>query len=60
MGRLESPNSINTYNQCKRKYYYSYKLKLPRTDTIATIRGKAVHDALENFFKINIKFDINL
>lgn len=53
MTRTESPNSINTYNQCKRKYYYSYKLNLPRKDSIATITGKAVHDSLENFFKID-------
>lgn len=54
MSRLESPNSINTFNNCKRKYYYTYKLNLPRKDTISTITGKAVHDALENFFKIDI------
>ena len=53
MGRLESPSSINTYNSCKRKYFYSYKLKLPRKDSISTLTGKAVHDALENFFKID-------
>jgi len=54
MTRLESPSSINTYNTCKRKYYYSYKLNLPRTDSISTLTGKAVHDALEKFFKIDI------
>ena len=54
MSRLESPNSINTFNSCKRKYYYSYKMNLPRKDTISTITGKAVHDSLENFFKIDI------
>ena len=53
MTRQESPSSINTYNLCKRKYYYSYKLNLPRKDNISTITGKAVHDALENFFKID-------
>jgi CRISPR/Cas system-associated exonuclease Cas4 (RecB family) len=50
MVRIESPSSVNTYFQCPRKYYYSYKLKLPRTDSIATITGKSVHDALEKFF----------
>ncbi|MBI2148959.1 PD-(D/E)XK nuclease family protein [Candidatus Woesearchaeota archaeon] len=54
MTRLESPSSINTYNLCKRKYYYTYKLNLPRKDSISTLTGKAVHDALENFFKIDI------
>ncbi|MBS3168697.1 PD-(D/E)XK nuclease family protein [Candidatus Woesearchaeota archaeon] len=54
MPRLESPSSINTFKQCKRKYYYTYKLELPRKDSIATLTGKAVHDSLENFFKIDI------
>ena len=53
MTRLESPSSINTYKHCKRKYFYSYKLNLPRKDNIAAITGKVVHEALENFFKIN-------
>lgn len=53
MGRLESPSSINTYKLCKRKYFYSYKLSLPRKESISTLTGKAVHDALENFFKID-------
>lgn len=55
MTRIESPSSINTFNTCKRKYYYSYKLNLPRTESISTITGKAVHSALENFFKIDLK-----
>ncbi len=54
MTRVESPSSINTYNMCKRKYFYSYKLNLPKTESISTLTGKAVHDALENFFKIDI------
>ena len=54
MTRLESPSSINTYNMCKRKYFYSYKLNLPRKDSISTLTGKTVHDALEGFFNINI------
>lgn len=52
MSRLESPSSINTYKLCKRKYFYSYKLKLPKKENISALTGKAVHDALENFFKI--------
>ncbi|HLC58717.1 MAG TPA: PD-(D/E)XK nuclease family protein [Candidatus Nanoarchaeia archaeon] len=55
MSRLESPSSINTFKQCKRKYFYSYKLNLPRKDTISTLTGKAVHSALEGFFKIDPK-----
>lgn len=58
MSRIESVSSINTFNQCKRKYYYSYKLNLPRKDSISTLTGKAVHDALENFYNISLD-DIN-
>ena len=50
MTRIESPSSINTYLQCPRKYFYSYKMALPRRDSIATITGKSVHDALEKFY----------
>lgn len=53
MARLESPSSINTYNQCKRKYFYSYKLNLPRKENISALTGKTVHNALEKFFQIN-------
>lgn len=53
MTRIESPSSISTFNQCKRKYYYSYKLGLPRLDSISTITGKVVHSTLEEFFKID-------
>jgi len=52
MTRIESPSSISTFNQCKRKYYYSYKLNLPRKESISTLTGKAVHSSLEEFFKI--------
>lgn len=54
MARTESSSSINAFRQCPRKYYYTYKLKLPTKDSIATITGKAVHDSLERFFKINL------
>ncbi len=53
MSRMESPSSINTYKLCKRKYYYSYKLNLPRKENISAITGKTVHETLENFFNIN-------
>lgn len=56
MTRVESPSSINTFKQCKRKYFYNYKIKLPRTENISAITGKAVHEALENFFKIDTTF----
>ncbi len=58
MARIESPSSITTYNTCPRKYYYSYKLSLPKKDNISAITGKAVHEALEKFFKLKVE-DIN-
>src|SRR3989344_1373468 len=37
MVRIESPSSINTFKQCKRKYYHSYIEKLPRKESIEII-----------------------
>ncbi|HLC86234.1 MAG TPA: PD-(D/E)XK nuclease family protein [Candidatus Nanoarchaeia archaeon] len=54
MARIESASSITTYNTCPRKYYYSYKLELPKKDSISTLTGKAVHEALEKFFQIDV------
>ena len=54
MTRVESASSINTYFHCPRQYYYSYKLELPRKDSIATITGKAMHTTLERFYKLNL------
>lgn len=54
MTRIESPSSINTYNQCPRKYYYSYIAKLPTKDSIHLIRGSITHRVLEDFFKPNL------
>jgi ATP-dependent helicase/DNAse subunit B len=51
--RVQSPSSMGTYKQCPRKYYYQYIEKLPTSDSIHTVRGKAVHSALEDFFDIN-------
>jgi putative RecB family exonuclease len=52
--RVQSPSSINTYNQCPRKYFYSYVLELPTSDNIHQVRGNVAHSALEHFFQINI------
>ncbi len=54
MVRTESPSSINTYKQCPRKYYYSYIKKLPRPSNIHCIRGNIVHEALEEFYAMDI------
>lgn len=52
--RIQSPSSINTYNQCPRKYYYQYVLKLETLPSIHLIRGSVTHSVLEDFFKINV------
>lgn len=51
--RLQSPSSINTFKQCKRKYYYQYIKKLPTSSSIHTVRGNIVHSTLEHFFDID-------
>lgn len=52
--RVQSASSITTFKQCPRKYFYSYVLELPVSDSIHSIRGNIAHDALEHFFQINI------
>src|SRR3989344_7431050 len=52
--RVQSPSSINTYNQCPRKYFYQYILKLPTSPSIHTARGSAVHESLEDFYDLSI------
>jgi RecB family exonuclease len=52
--RVESPSSINTFKQCKRKYYYSYIEKLPRSKSIHTVRGNIAHSALEDFYDVDV------
>ena len=52
--RVESPSSINTYNQCPRRYYYRYIAKLPSKGSFATVRGKVAHSVLEDFYDIDI------
>jgi len=52
--RVESPSSINTFKQCKRKYYYQYIEKLPTLSNIHQVRGNIAHSTLEDFFDINV------
>lgn len=52
--RIQSPSSINTYNQCPRKYYYNYIEELETFPSIHLIRGKLTHSVLEDFFKVDI------
>jgi RecB family exonuclease len=51
--RVESPSSINTFKQCKRKYYYQYIEKLPTISNIHQIRGNIAHSTLEHFFDLD-------
>ncbi len=51
--RIESPSSINTFKQCKRKYYYQYIEKLPTISNIHQVRGNIAHSTLESFFDLD-------
>lgn len=50
-----SPTSINTYLRCPRKYYLKYIKGLKERPSIYLIRGKAVHDTIVQFHKIDLK-----
>ena len=52
--RVESPSSINTFKQCKRKYYYQYIEKLETSENIHGVRGNIAHSTLEDFFDIDV------
>ena len=52
--RVESPSSINTFKQCKRKYYYSYIEKLPTVSNIHQVRGNIAHSTLEHFYDVDV------
>jgi len=52
---LHSPSSINTYNQCPRKYFYRYIMEIETGKSIYLVRGGIIHKVLEEFFKINPK-----
>lgn len=42
-----SSSSINTINQCRRKYYYKYIAKLPEKKNIDALIGSIVHKAIK-------------
>jgi len=52
--RVESPSSINTFKQCKRKYYHQYIEKLPVVPNVHQVRGNIAHSTLEEFYDINV------
>ncbi|MCX6708697.1 MAG: PD-(D/E)XK nuclease family protein [Candidatus Woesearchaeota archaeon] len=51
--RVQSPSSIKTYNQCPRKYYYTYILEIETPPNIHQVRGNIAHSVLEHFFDID-------
>lgn len=53
--RIESPSSINTFKQCKRKYYYQYIAKLPVVPNIHQVRGNIAHSTLDSFYDISVR-----
>ena len=52
--RIESPSSINTFKQCKRKYYYQYIEKLPTLSNVHQIRGNIAHSTLQYFYDVDV------
>jgi len=52
--RVQSPSSIKLYQQCPRKYYYQYILKLQTLPNIHLVRGNIAHTVLEKFFDIDV------
>lgn len=53
-----SASSIKTYQQCPRKYYFNYleKPEIPEKDWAHLTLGNFVHDVLEYFHNILIKY----
>ena len=46
-----SPTAVNAYQRCPRNYYYRYIKRLKQKPSIHLIRGIAVHNAIEKFYK---------
>ena len=46
-----SPTSINSYRACPRCYFLRYVGKVPTLPSIHLIKGRIVHNVLEDFFK---------
>ena len=45
--RFNSPSAINTINQCRRKYFYKYKLGIPEDSSLELLMGNLVHQAIK-------------
>ena len=48
-------SALNNYLQCPQKYIYNNLLRLPSVSSVAQEYGNVMHDALESFFKNNLK-----
>lgn len=54
MRRYYSYSKLETYRQCKLKYYYKYVKKIPAPqNSIALMKGKYIHFKIEQDFKNN-------
>jgi len=48
---FNSASSINTFNNCPRKYFFKYKQRLPEKPNINTLGGSIVHQAIQEKVK---------
>jgi CRISPR/Cas system-associated exonuclease Cas4 (RecB family) len=46
-----SPSQISTFRECRRKWYYSSVLRLPRDVSASAELGSAIHAVLEDFLQ---------
>jgi len=49
-----SHSHINTFDTCRRKYYYNYKKRLPQLPWPHLLKGNFTHDVLEQWVKNGI------
>ncbi|MDW8348024.1 MAG: ATP-dependent DNA helicase [Bacteroidia bacterium] len=47
-----SASHLNTYLDCKRKFYYRHILRIPDAPHHATVYGNAIHTACKEFFAV--------
>ena len=53
--RKASASQINMLRGCRRKWYYSYVLKIKEPKSFPLLKGSLVHGSIENFYKLNIQ-----
>ena len=47
-----SPSSITTFQQCPQSYLFQYLMNMPQPNTLALLKGKLTHSALEQLFDL--------